>query len=155
MKAAIAISTTTMIIAMIMATAPAAFGQEGGELTLDPGTYFAMDNATAESYIRDYLGVEQNSTTAALVRENQVMNEETVNWIKEFIISTIRNNLTSMVVTIDEYGYMAISSEAPEDGIRDDIEIVIDDVPFDITENYQFQLGKIIAPNGTQVLPRQ
>ena len=100
------ISAAVAVVAMtlLMHNTPlAAYAQQQG-LTLDPNTYFAMDNATAEAYIRDYLGVEQNSTAAALVRENQVMNDETVEWIKEYLVSLIRTNMTSLTVSINDAG---------------------------------------------------
>jgi hypothetical protein len=113
-----------------------------------------MDNATAEAYIRDYLGVEPNSTAAALVREHQIMNEETLAWIKEFLISAIRNNMTTMTITIDQFGGMEVSNQdMPPDSLDDEIKIEFI-TPFSIVDGYKFQLGKIIAPNGTQILPR-
>lgn len=142
-----------MIVIIVVGASTAAHAREG--LTLDPDTYFAMDNATADAYIKDSLGVEQNSTAAALVRENQVMNDETVEWIKEYLISAIRNNMNTMTITIDQFGGMEVSNQdVPADSWDDEIMVTIPMTPFSIADGYEFQLGKIIAPNGTQVLPR-
>jgi hypothetical protein len=153
--AAVAVVVMTL---MTYNTPLAAYAQQEA-LTLDPNTYFAMDNATAEAYIRDSLGVEQNSTAAALVRENQVMNEETVEWIKEYLVSLIRQNMTSLIVSINNAGGMEVTnSETPPDYLDDEIVIDVGNAvgtPFSEFEGYEFQLGKIIAPNGTQVLPRE
>jgi hypothetical protein len=136
--AATAVATTTI---------PTAQAQLIGPFTL-------MDEDSAKIYIEEQLGAEENSTAAEYIREYSTMDAETEAFIKEYLISTIRNNLTTMVVTIDEYGHMAVNSEIIQDYASDDITMEVDTTPFTEENGYKFELGRILYPNGTQFLPR-
>jgi hypothetical protein len=118
------------------------------------GEFTLMNEDSAKIYIREELGAEENSTAADFIREYATMNEDTEAFIKEYLISAIRNNLTSISVTINEYGQMEVTSEIIEDYINHDIKMEIDTTPFTAENGYKFELGKILYPNGTQFLPR-
>jgi hypothetical protein len=83
------------------------------------------------------------------------MDEDTEAFIKDYLVSVIMNNLTSMNVNIQDTGTMTVNNfhETPSD-LSDNILISIDNTPFTAENGYKFELGKIMYPNGTQFLPR-
>jgi len=116
-----------------------------------------MDEDLAKTYVEENLVAgEKNSTAADLLRfveEYLTMNEVTEKFIKEYVISRIRDNLTSIAVSINDFGHLVVTTPGyPADYINDDITIEIDETPFKTIDGYRFELGKIIAPNGTQII---
>lgn len=64
-----------------------------------------MDENLAKTYVEENLVAgEKNSTAAAFVVEYLSMNEVTEKFIKENVISRIRDNLTSIAVSINDFG---------------------------------------------------
>ena len=55
------------------------------------------------------------------------MNEVTEKFIKEYVISRIRDNLTSIAASINDFGHLVVTPEYPADYINDDITIEIDE----------------------------
>ena len=84
------------------------------------------------------------------------MDEDTEAFIKEYLISTIRNNLTDFAVSISsEDGQMLINTFSHTPNIiGDDLFFDIGNTEFTEANGYSFERGKIVAPNGTQILPR-
>jgi hypothetical protein len=111
-----------------------------------------MDEDLAKTYVEENLVAGENSTAAAFVEEYLTMNEVAEKFIKEYVISRIRDNLTSIAVSINDFGYLVVTPEYPADYNNDVITIEIDERPFKTIDGYRFELGKIIAPNGTQII---
>jgi hypothetical protein len=77
--------------------------------TIPVGEYLAMDEDLAKTYVEEYLVAGENSTAAAFVEEYLTMNDVTEKFIKEYVISRIRDNLTSIAVSINDFGYLVVT----------------------------------------------
>jgi len=87
-----------------------------------------MDEDLAKIYVeKNLVAGEKNSTAAAFVEEYLTMNEVTEKFINEYVLSRIRDNLTSIAVSINDFGYLVVTPEYPADYINDDITIEIDE----------------------------
>ncbi len=89
------------------------------------------------------------------------INEDSKTFLENYLISVIRNNLTSndsadMIMTLDgATGKMRITSNSGTPSyVEDDITILLYNTPFKITNGYKFQNGELIASNGTKLLSR-
>jgi hypothetical protein len=73
--------------------------------------YLAMDEDLAKTYVEENLMAGENSTGGrAFVEEYLTMNEVTEKFIKEYVISRIRDNLTSIAVSIKDFGHLVVTT---------------------------------------------
>jgi hypothetical protein len=86
------------------------------------------------------------------------MNEETLQYVKDYLTSVIQNNLTastSVIVNGDPAGTMSLMEQGEsQTDSADDIFMIIG-AGFSTENGYRFEEGKLIAPNGTQILPKE
>jgi hypothetical protein len=70
-----------------------------------------MDEDLAKTYVEENLMAGENSTGGrAFVEEYLTMNEVTEKFIKEYVISRIRDNLTSIAVSIKDFGHLVVTT---------------------------------------------
>jgi hypothetical protein len=97
------------------------------------------------------------SNTVVLGSTFSPMNDETLQYLKEYLIATIQNNLTepASVIIDGQYGTMSIMDFGQKETDSIDDMLFNTGPGFSEANGYRFEDNRLFAANGTQLLPRE